>query len=100
MLAELLEGSQVVADKGYISQTIELLVYGSGHVRLIVLCCRIMRGNSREDAALIRQHRSMIETVNGQLETMGLQRLHARTNLGVGLKVSAPLIALALTNVL
>ena len=57
-----------------------------------------MRCNSREDALLIRQHRSMIETVNSQLEKMGLQRLHARTNAGVALKVLASLIALALTN--
>jgi hypothetical protein len=45
-------------------------------------------------AALIRHHRSMIETVNGQLEKMGLQRLHARTNSGVAPKVLALLIVL------
>lgn len=44
-----------------------------------------MRCNSREDALLIRQHRSMIETVNSQLEKMGLQRLHTRTNAGITL---------------
>ncbi len=40
----------------------------------------------------------MIETINSQLEKMGLQRLHVRTNTGVALKVLASLIALALTN--
>ena len=37
--------------------------------------------------ALIRAHRSRIETVDGQLERIGLQRLHARTNPGFALKV-------------
>lgn len=99
LLAELPRGSQVVADKGYVSQKDELLVYFSGGVRLIPKYRKNMRGNSDEDARLIRAHRSMIETVNSQLEKMGLQRLHARTNAGVALKVLASLIALALTNV-
>jgi hypothetical protein len=98
LLATLPEGSQVVADKGYVSQKDELLAYCYSGVRLIPKYRRNMRGNSQEDARLIRQHRSMIETVNSQLEKMGLQRLHARTNAGVALKVLASLIALALTN--
>jgi hypothetical protein len=100
LLAELPEGSQVVADKGYVSQKDELLAYVAGRVRLVPKYRRNMRGNSREDARLICEHRSMIETVNSQLEKMGLQRLHARTNSGIALKVLASLIALALTNVL
>ena len=99
LLADLPEGSQVVADKGYISQKDELMVYVSGNVRLIPKYRKNMRGNSQKDAALIRKHRSMIETVNSQLEKMGLQRLHARTNEGVALKVLASLTALSLTNV-
>lgn len=98
LLAALPKGSQVVADKGYVSQKDELMAYFYGGVRLIPKYRRNMRGNSQEDARLIRQHRSMIETVNSQLEKMGLQRLHARTNAGVALKVLASLIALALTN--
>ena len=98
LVAALPEGSQVVTDKGYVSQKDELLAYCYGGVHLIPKYRRNMRGNSQEDARLIRQHRSMIETVNSQLEKMGLQRLHARTNAGVALKVLASLIALALTN--
>jgi len=98
LLAALPEGSQVVADKGYISQKDEILAHVYGGVRLIPTYRRNMRGNSPEDARLIRQHRSMIETVNSQLEKMGLQRLHVRTNTGVALKVLASLIALAFTN--
>jgi hypothetical protein len=78
----------------------ELLAYVAGHVRLIPKYRRNMRGNSREDVRLIGEHHSMIETVNRQLEKMGLQRLHAPTTLGVALKVLVSLIALALTNVL
>lgn len=98
LLAALPEGSQVVADKGYISQRDELLAYGYGGVRLIPTYRRNMRGNSSEDAQLIRQHRFMSESVNSQLEKMGLQRLHARTTAGAALKVLASLMALALTN--
>ena len=99
LLADLPAGSQVVADKGYISQKDELMAYVEGQVRLIPKYRKNMRGNSQKDAALIQQHRSMIETVNSQLEKMGLQQLHARTNEGIALKVLASLTALALTNV-
>jgi hypothetical protein len=99
LLADLPKGSQVVADKGYISQKDELMVYVNGNVRLIPKYRKNMRGNSQKDAALIREHRSMIETVNSQLEKMGLQRIHARTNEGIALKVLASLTALTLTNV-
>jgi hypothetical protein len=73
--------------------------YVEGQVRLIPKYRKNMRGNSQKDAALIQQHRSRIETVNSQLEKMGLQHLHARTNEGFALKVLASLTALALTNV-
>ena len=53
-----------------------------------------------DDAALIRAHRPRIEMVNSQLEKMGLQRLHARTNPGFALKVLASLLALTFTNAL
>lgn len=99
LLADLPAGSQVVADKGYISYPDEILAYLMGDVRLIPRYRKNMRGNSQQDAALIRKHRPTIETVNSQLEKMGLQRLHARTNEGFALKVLASLVALAFTNV-
>ena len=98
LLAVLPEGSTVVADKGYISQLDELLAYLDGGIRLVPKYRKNMRGNSPEDAQLIRQHRSMVETVNSQLEKMGLQRLHARSNAGIALKVMASLLALIFTN--
>jgi hypothetical protein len=98
LLAELPAGASIVADKGYISYKDEILAYCHGGVRLIPLYRKNMRGNCPQDAQLIKQHRYMIETVNSQLEKMGVQRLHARTNAGVALKVLAALVALAFTN--
>jgi hypothetical protein len=98
LLSTLPEGSSVVADKGYISDLDQQLSYIHGRVRLIPKQRRNMTGNTLEDTALIRAHRSRIETVNAQLEKMGLQRLHARTNPGFALKVLASLLALTFTN--
>ena len=46
----------------------------------------------------VRTYRHTIETVNRQLETMGIERLYARPNAGFELKVHATLIALICTN--
>jgi hypothetical protein len=46
----------------------------------------------------LRDYRHTIETVNSQLEKMGVERLYARTNVGFDLKVHASLIALICTN--
>ena len=100
LLAMLPAGSSVVADKGYLSDKDQQLSYIYGAVRLIPKQRRNMRGNSHEDALLIRQHRSMIETVNSQLEKMGVQRLHARTLPGFMLKLLASLTALSFAHVL
>lgn len=98
LLATLPAASKVVADKGYISQHDQLLAWRYGDVYLAAKFRKNMRGNSPEDATLIRQHRSTIETVHSQLEKMGIQRLHARTNAGFALKVLASLVALTFTN--
>jgi hypothetical protein len=100
LLSPLPQGSVVVADKGYISDQDQQLSYINGCVRLVPKQRRSMTGNTVEDAALIRAHRPRIETVNSQLEKMGLQRLHARTNPGFALKVLASLLALIFTNVI
>ena len=42
----------------------------------------------------LRLYRTSIETVNSQLENLGLQRLRARTNEGFDIKMHASLIAL------
>jgi len=50
------------------------------------------------DAIALRAYRHPIETVNSQLEKMGIERLYARPNAGFELKVHATLIALICTN--
>jgi len=50
------------------------------------------------DVIGLRAYRHTIETVNSQLEKMGIERLYARTNAGFELKVHATLIALICTN--
>ena len=72
LLSVLPAGSSVVADKGSISDQDQRLSYSNGRVRLIPKQRRKMSGNTTEDAALIRAHRPRIETVNSQLEKMGL----------------------------
>lgn len=47
----------------------------------------------------LKRYRKSIETVNSQLEKMGTQHLHARTNTGFDIKVHASLFALACSNI-
>ena len=65
------------AYEGYISHKDAILAYLNGDVRFIAKRPKNMYGNSPEDIKLINAHRRMIETINHQLEKMGLQRLHA-----------------------
>jgi hypothetical protein len=67
-------------------------------VRLVPLRKANMRPHRWADKLALREHRKRVETLCSQLEAMGLQRLHARTNVGLELKVHASLIAVALTN--
>jgi len=91
-------GALVVADKGYNSAKDEASILAHTGVRLVVKRKANMVPNCPADEALIAQHRKRIETVNSQLETMGLQRLRARTNEGFFLKVQASLFALICAN--
>ncbi len=50
------------------------------------------------DELELRDYRHTIETVNSQMEKLGVERLSARTNAGFELKVYAPLFALICTN--
>lgn len=91
-------GALVVADKGYNSGKDEASILAHSGVRLVVKRKANMHPNCPADEALIAQHRKRIETVNSQLENMGIQRLHARTNEGFMLKVHASLLALLCAN--
>ena len=61
---------------------------------------RNMSSNSWADDYDLAHYRKRIETMNSQLEAMGIQHLHARTNLGFDLKAWASLLALAFTNII
>lgn len=92
-------GARVFADKAYNSAKDEASILADMGVRVVP----IRRANMKPHAWFVdelelREYRHTIETVNSQLEKMGVQRLHARTNAGFEMKVHASLIALACTN--
>ena len=57
-----------------------------------------MRPNSWEERQRLAEYRHGIETVNSQVEKMGLERRYARTNAGFEIKVAASVVALVLSN--
>lgn len=69
-------------------------------MRLITVQRKNRQSNCWTDEFDLRQYRNRIETVYSQLERMGIQSLHTRTNLGVDLKDWATLLALAFTNII
>lgn len=92
-------GARLFADKAYNAADDEASIFAETGVRLIP----IRRANMQPHAWFVdeielREYRHTIETVNSQLEKMGLQRLHARTTTGFELKLYASLIALICTN--
>lgn len=91
-------GAVVFADKGYLSQADPDSLFEATGVRLVTPKRKNMRPNRWADDYDLALYRKRIETVYSQLESMGLQRLHARTNLGFDLKTWASLLALAFTN--
>ena len=91
-------GACVYTDKGYNSAADEASILKATGVRLIPIRKSNMTPHDWADEYDLRQYRSRIETINSQLESMGLERLHARTNLGFEIKVHASLLALAFTN--
>lgn len=91
-------GASVYADKAYNSAPDEASIAADTGVRLVPARRTNMRPNRWADKRALRAQRPRIETVNSQLAAMGLQRLHARTNPGLELKVRASLLAALLTN--
>jgi hypothetical protein len=93
-------GATVFGDKGYVSDPDAACILSACGVRFVAIRRRNMTPNSWADEFDLRLYRKRIETVYSQLEAMGLQRLHARTNHGFDLKTWASLLALAFTNIL
>ena len=91
-------GASAYGDKAYNSRQDEATILAETGVRLVPIRKANMRPNLWADKLALRAYRKAIETLNSQLEAMGLQRLHARTNRGLELKVHASLLAAAIAN--
>jgi IS5 family transposase len=98
LTAGLPAGASVYADKAYNSATDEATILADTGVRLVAQRRDNMRPNLWADKLAIRACRKRIESLNSQLEAMGVQRLRARTNAGFELKVHASLLALVCAN--
>ena len=92
-------GARLLGDKAYNSAADEASILAETGVRLVPVRRVTMRPHAWfVDAIAWRAYRHTIETVNRQLEKMGIERLSARTNAGFELKVYATLTALICTN--
>jgi hypothetical protein len=91
-------GASAYGDKAFNSKADEATIFADTGVRLVPIRKANMQPNLWADTLALREHRKRIETSNSQLEAMGLQRLHARTNPGFLLKVHASLVALTIIN--
>ena len=92
------EDAAAYADKAYNSAPDEATILSETGVRLVPIRKANMRPNRWADKLALREYRKRIATLYSQLEAMGLQRLHARTNVGLELKVHASLLAAVVTN--
>lgn len=93
------ENATVFGDKGYISAPDAQTIMEQTGVRMVSVRRKNMPPNSWADEFDLRLYRKRVETVYSQMEKMGIQALHARTNLGFDLKAWASLLALAFTNI-
>ena len=100
LTATLPPGAAVFADKGYISDPDAASILAATGVRLVSARRKNMSPNAWADDYDLAHYRKRIETVNSQLEAMGIQHLHARTSDGFDLKAWASLLALAFTNII
>src|SRR5215211_3375449 len=88
----------VYGDKGYNGEADEATILAETEVRLVPIRKANMRPNRWADKLALRQYRKRIEALYSQLEAMGLERLRARTNPGLELKVHAALLAATIAN--
>lgn len=91
-------GACVYLDKAYNSKPDEASILAACGVRLIPIRRDNMKPHDWVDEYDLRLFRHSIETTNSQLQSMGVQSLHARSNSGFEIKVYASLLALALIN--
>lgn len=93
-------GACLFGDKGYNSAPDEATILDEAGVRVIPIRRKNMTPHEWADEFDLKRYRKGIETVNSQLEKMGTQHLHARTNIGFDIKVHASLLALACSNII
>lgn len=94
LTVDLPKDAVLYGDKGYNDATSEHFLLDDSGVRLVPIRKKNMKRHDWADEYDLRLYRKSIETVNSQLESMGLERLRARTNGGFDIKVQASLIAL------
>lgn len=93
------EGACVYADKAYNAKDDETTLHTETGVTLVPARRKNMKEqNTLSELFALQRYRKGIETLNSQLESMGVQRLKARTNEGFFIKVNASLLALTLAN--
>jgi hypothetical protein len=90
--------SRLLGDKAYIAQDDATTILDETGVYLIAARRKNMPPLAWADDWDLRHYRCRIETTYSQLEAMGLQRLHVRTQAGFEIKVFASLLALTFTN--
>lgn len=100
LTVELPSGARVYADKGYIDLKGTASILRETGVQLIAIRRKNMRPLDWADDYELRQYRRRIETMNSQLESMGLECLHARTNSGFEIQAHSSLLALAFKNLI
>jgi len=91
-------GAAVYGDKAYNAADDEASIAADTEVRLVPIRKANMRPNLWADKLALRAWRKRIEGLYSQLEAMGVQRLRARANPGLQLKLHAALLAAMLTN--
>jgi len=84
--------------KGYNSETDEATFWEATRVRFVPIRKANMEPNPYNEKVALRTHRKVVESVNSQLERMGVERLYARSNPGFELKVLASLLAVFFSN--
>ncbi len=92
------EGATVYGDKGYNAAADEATILAETGVRLVPIRKANMAPNAWADKLALRAYRKRIEALYSQLEAMGVQRLRARTNPGLELKLHASLLAATFAN--
>lgn len=90
--------ASLYGDKGYNTADGEQTLLLDG-LRLIPIRKTNMTPHLLVDDNDLRRYRKLIETLNSQLESMGVEQLRARTNPGFEIKIHSSLLAVYFTNV-